>query len=315
MKVLIYGSGVIGSIFGAKLSLSGHDVTMLARGSRLAEIKEKGLILRNPDTGREEKAAVKVIEELSPDMEFDYIFVAMQATQVRAALDSLAENRSKNIVFVVNTCAGYAEWIKSIGEERLMIGFPSAGGERADGAVNCFIGKGFMRLFQTTTFGEAGGAYSRRVKTLIREFNRAGVPSVRCRDMDAWQKTHVAVVTSIANALYGHNCDNKRLSRSYTDVKNMVLGIKEGFSVLKRLGIEPAPKKLRLLFGLPAAFLAAAFGLFMKTRLAEITMAKHCVAAKSEMMFLQNEFDVLIEKSGVPAPHIDKLKENLIRRA
>lgn len=40
MKLLIYGAGVIGSIFGARLALAGHDVTMLARGKRLAEIKE-----------------------------------------------------------------------------------------------------------------------------------------------------------------------------------------------------------------------------------------------------------------------------------
>lgn len=37
---------------------------------------------------------------------------------------------------------------------------------------------------------------------------KAGIPSVFCSDMDAWQKTHVAVITNIANALYGIKCDN-----------------------------------------------------------------------------------------------------------
>ena len=40
MKILIYGAGVIGSIFAAKLALSGQDVTVLARGKRLEELKE-----------------------------------------------------------------------------------------------------------------------------------------------------------------------------------------------------------------------------------------------------------------------------------
>ncbi len=49
----------------------------------------------------------------------------------------------------------------------------------------------------------------------------------------------------------------------------------------------------------------------MRTTLAETTMAKYCVVAKSEMIYLQQEFDELIRKSGVQTPVIDKLKKNL----
>lgn len=42
MNVLIYGAGVIGSIFAAKLCLSGQNVTVLARGKRLEEIRDTG---------------------------------------------------------------------------------------------------------------------------------------------------------------------------------------------------------------------------------------------------------------------------------
>lgn len=185
MKILIFGSGVIGSIFGAKLALAGQDVTMLARGNRLSEIKDKGLILRDQATGREEKAKVKVIEQLLPGMKFDYILVALQRTQIDAVLENLAQNCSPNIVFVVNTPAGYGEWLKAIGSDRLLIGFPSAGGERVNGTVNFFLRKGLMRCFQTTTFGEARPEYTPRVKAIIRALKRAGIPSVYCADMDA----------------------------------------------------------------------------------------------------------------------------------
>lgn len=245
MKILIYGAGVIGSIFAAKLSSSGQDITMLARGTRLAEIRNMGVVLRNPKTGKEEKAYVKVIERLLPHMEFDYIFVVMQRTQIGSVLDKLSQNSSKNIVFVVNTAAGYDEWIKAVGVNRLMIGFPSAGGERINGVINYYVGKGLTRGFQTTTFGEASQKYTQRVKDIIQAFNHAGISSVYCSNMDAWQKTHVAMVTSIANALYGYDCDNKKLAASYKDIRNMVLGIKEGFSVLKHLGIKTTPQKLR----------------------------------------------------------------------
>ena len=193
MKILIYGAGVIGSIFATKLSLSGQDVTVLARNKRFEEISKSGIILRNPRTQHIETTFVKVIDALPKDMFFDYILVVMQRTQVGDILDILAENKSKNIVFVVNTASGYQEWAKVIGSDRLMIGFPSAGGERKAGIVDYFIGKGLLRGFQTTTFGEYDGKKTQRVKDLIKAFQSAGIPSVFCKNMDLWQKTHVAM--------------------------------------------------------------------------------------------------------------------------
>lgn len=38
MRILIYGAGVIGSIFAGKLASTGCDVTILAGGKRLNEL-------------------------------------------------------------------------------------------------------------------------------------------------------------------------------------------------------------------------------------------------------------------------------------
>lgn len=311
MKILIYGAGVIGSIFAAKLTLSGLDVTVLARNKRFEEIQKSGIILRNPSTKQTETASVKVIDKLTEEMIFDYIIVVMQRTQVGDILETLSKNQSKNIVFVVNTASGYNEWLKPIGDERLLIGFPSAGGERKDGVVEYFIGKGIMRIFQTTTFGEVNGERSQRVKEIIKIFKKAGIPSVFSKNMNVWQKTHVAMVTCIANALYGYNCNNYNLATSERDVREMVMGIKEGFAVLKKLGMHPTPAKL-MYFNLPIGILTFVFKLVIKTKLAEITMSKHCIAAKSEMVYLQNEFDELINRSKIETPNINALRKKLL---
>ena len=310
MKILIYGAGVIGSIFAGKLALSKYNVTVLARGARFEEIKKKGIVLVNPKNKSRKCASVHVIDSLLPDANFDYIIVTMQRNQVEEVLPVLAANSSKNIVFVVNTADGYDKWVNAVGKDRLMIGFPSAGGERNNGEVHYFVGKGLQRVFQTTTFGEYKGIKTERVKILIDIFNHAQIPSVFCSDMDAWQKTHVGLVTSIANALYGYNCDNFRLGRSYKDVKDMVIGIKEGLQVLRKNDIMPTPKKL-IWLSLPTPILTLMFCLFMRTTLAETTMAKHCVVAKPEMILLQSEFDKLITKCGMRTPGIEKLKRNL----
>lgn len=307
MRFLIYGAGVIGSIFAGKLALAGYDVTVLARGERAEEIRANGILLSIPGGNQYEHIPVTVIDQLAPEDLYDYILVVMQRTQVDSVLPILSQNHTKNIVFVVNTASGYDNWVKAVGSERLMLGFPSAGGERIHGKVVYFIGKGAIRAFQTTTFGEYSGKKTERIRKLIKAFKHAGIPSVFCSDMDAWQKTHVAMILCIANALYQFECDNYRLARSYLYMRLMVSAIKEGFSVLGRLGYKTTPAKLNYL-KLPAWLTGAIFKIIMGTKLAEITMAKHCIAAKPELTCLQAEFDALIAQSGLRTPSLDKLR-------
>lgn len=311
MRILVYGAGVIGGIFAGKLYEAGHDVTMLARGSRYGELIKDGLVLEDVYTENRTVSKINVIDNLEKDDCYDYILVVMQKNQVENVLTSLKENCSPNIVFVVNNALGYKKWADAIGADRLMIGFPSAGGERTDkGIVRYFVGKGIIRLFQTTTFGEYDGVKSKRVQKLIDAFNQAGIASVFCRNMDAWQKHHVAIVTCIANALYAYDGNNYEMAKSSEDVRRMLHGIKEGFSILKALKYPVTPLKLNY-FLLPNTLLLLIFKPLMGTKLAEITMSKHAMAAINEMKFLQEEFDLLSSESGIHTSAIDELKVNL----
>jgi 2-dehydropantoate 2-reductase len=47
MKWVVYGAGAIGAVLAARLSASGEDVTIIARGEHLAAIRERGLLLRS----------------------------------------------------------------------------------------------------------------------------------------------------------------------------------------------------------------------------------------------------------------------------
>ena len=49
MKFAIYGAGAIGAWMGAKLSVAGHDVSLIARGPHLAAMQERGVTVRSPD--------------------------------------------------------------------------------------------------------------------------------------------------------------------------------------------------------------------------------------------------------------------------
>lgn len=47
MKILIFGAGVTGSVYAAKLKNAGVDITLLARGKRLEHIKKYGIVLKH----------------------------------------------------------------------------------------------------------------------------------------------------------------------------------------------------------------------------------------------------------------------------
>jgi len=53
MKILIYGAGVIGSIYAAKLYQTGCDVTLLARDKHYERLKQNGIIIKNILTGKQ----------------------------------------------------------------------------------------------------------------------------------------------------------------------------------------------------------------------------------------------------------------------
>jgi len=46
-KVLVIGAGVIGSFNAARLKDGGKDVTLLARGQRLEDLREHGVVLED----------------------------------------------------------------------------------------------------------------------------------------------------------------------------------------------------------------------------------------------------------------------------
>ena len=292
MKILVYGAGVIGSIFAGKLAKKGYNITVLARGNRFREIIENGIVLKNSLNNKLDTINIKVIDTLNENDIYDYIIVAVQNNQTNDILPVLEKNKSQNIVFVVNNPLGYKHWIKIIGYERIMIGFPSAGGERINGVVNYFIGKGIVKLFQSTTFGELNGKKTERLKKLYSVFKKSGFsPSINNK-MDWWQKTHLSIVLPIAKALYRYQSNNYELAKSYETLRNMVLATRELFSVLKSNNIKITPRKL-LFYYLPVNIIGKIWQIVMKTKIAEYAMAKHTIVGKEEMEILEKQFITL----------------------
>ena len=93
MKILIYGAGVIGSLYAALLSENkDNDVAVYARGKRLDELRINGL--RYSKNGEVHTADIEVVEAVKNDDIFDYIFLTVRENQLYKALEELRNNTS-----------------------------------------------------------------------------------------------------------------------------------------------------------------------------------------------------------------------------
>ena len=305
-KIFFFGAGVLGSLYAARLTQSGLDVTLLARKSRLDDIKKYGIVLEHALTGQREVVPVPVVEHLHENNAYDLIVVLVRKNQLASVLPILASHKATpNILFMVNNPSGYADWANAIGRERLVLGFAGAGGTLVGHVVRYVV---VSRLLQPTTFGELDGFSSARLKEIMRAFRSAGFPTAMTSNMDAWQKTHVAWISPLANALYRVNCDNHVLARSPDVVRLAIKAVREGFNVLRALGIPITPAKLRMWEWIPGSLLVQLLMLWANTNHFRTVAVEHTAAAADEMYQIAEEFRTLAVSASVATPAIDELR-------
>ena len=308
MKVLVYGAGPLGSVFAARLQQGGHDVSILARGARLAELCEYGIVLHDVQTDAQSVTRVKVVEALSPEDAYDLVLVVMRKNNALSVLPVLAANQqTPNVLFLMNNAAGPGAMVEALGEERVLIGFPYAAGYREGHVVHCLVGS--EQEPTRVPFGEVDGWVRERTTQIAAVFESApGLGAEMRGDMDAWLKYHVAfLIPGLAAALYGAGTDRVRLAHTRDLVVLAVRAMREGFQVLKALGYPITPARYRVFARLPEPILVWGFQKRLQEELIETAMVRHAAAARDEMKHLADEFLALARTTSVPTPNIDRL--------
>ena len=131
MKILVYGAGVIGSLYAGKLQAGGHSVTVLARGDRLSEIRHYGLVLQDVISGGRMAIKVETAERIAADAQYDIALVTVRRDQLTSAVPELEADRSiPNVLFMLNNPTGTESLAERLGRDRVLLGFPGAGGTR-----------------------------------------------------------------------------------------------------------------------------------------------------------------------------------------
>lgn len=312
MKILVYGSGPLGSLFAAKLGQSGNDVSILARGQRLADLREYGIVLEDWRTKEQSTTRVNVVEQLASEDAYDLVLVIMRKNNALDILPVLTANRhTPNVAFMMNNAAGPGCWIEALGKERVLIGFPSSAGYR-DGHVIHYV-TGTEDKPMSILLGEVDGQITERTRQVAQIFDQ--VPGWRAEirsDMDTWHRYHVALLMpSLAPALYACGTDNRRLARTRDAVTLAVRAIREGFRVLQSLSLPVTPSQFKFLTWLPEPVLVPLLQHFLADEQVEIAMVRHANAARDEIKHLTDEFLTLARPTGVPTPAIDRLYPHL----
>jgi 2-dehydropantoate 2-reductase len=291
-RILIFGAGVIGSIYAGKLALSGQNVTILARNKRLIELQEKGLLLKSNQDKTIIKVNVTVISELRDDDLYDFVFVILRKDHLAAALPILSKNKSQNFVFMINTPSGYLDWINSLGVNKIIPAFPGAGGKIDNGVVHYTLTSEFI---QPTTFGEIGGNRTERILKLKDCLRKAGFPVAISKNMDIWQKSHVAMVCPLSYGIYYDGGNNYTFAKNRTAIKQMNLALRETFNFLKHSGIGITPPKLNAFRWIPITILNLLIPIIFNTKWAETVISNHALSGRDEIEMLTNDFIALAE--------------------
>lgn len=309
-RILVIGGGVIGSVYAAWLEHAGHDVTMLARGQRLEEVREHGLLIEDASTRTRIAIPVAVTDHLYAGDKADIVIVAVRLDQVGDVLPLLAANTEiPTVLSLLNDAFGAERFADALGSERTVLGFPGIGGRREGELI-----KYYVLPQQPTILGEVDGRRTTRLRTLADMLSATGHGHrvATTTNMDGWLKTHAIFVTCLSAALAGAGDDSVRLAHDRRQVSFMVQAIQEGFRALKVQGLEVTPSNLDVLFDrMPRWFATSYWQRTLQGPVGTLAIAPHARAARAEMALLADQVNQLLQPSSQSVPTLRQLLATL----
>ena len=279
MRVLIYGTGVIGSLYAVLLAEAGINVTVYARGKRLQSLLSKGLLYWKKD--KILTADVKVLSSLETDDCYDFIFLTVREDQLITALEELKDNNSPTIVTMVNSLDTYDKWEQICGKGRILPAFPGAGGSIEGDVLDAAL---TPRLIQPTTFGKTDG----RERKLAEIFKQAHIPYQTVEDMHVWQICHLGMVVAIADAYYESD-DPEHAGYDHALMRKTAKRLKRNFRYIKKKGIKLSPIKMNIFLIMPVPIIAMILGFTFRSDFGNRFMYQHSMKAPDEMRRLHEQ--------------------------
>lgn len=283
-RLLIFGAGVIGSIYALRFAQYGLDVTVLARGKRLDELKKNGL--RYNDNGTIKQIPIKTIDKLEDDDVYDYIFVPVRYDQVESALTVIKNNQSKTIVTLTNTM-GYDHWLEIV-DDRLLPGFPGAGGDIKEDVLYAQFGS---EKHQGTIFGEINGLVTERVKDLAKIFETVDLQYEIQKNILAFHISHTALAIVNKHFYTEDGMVDVETAKSESILCKIAADIKQNIQLVEHAGIPVIPPETKAMGELPDNDIISRYRQMLSNDfIIDAKLGNHAVNQKAEIMLLDETF-------------------------
>ena len=233
MKIILIGAGRIGSAVAFCLAKAGHDVAVVARGARLATLSRDGAIVAVDG----QRMPVKVEAAFDPAIPYDLAIVTVPEHQLAPLLPALSASRANTILLMFNTFQGTEPYRTLVGAERFAFGFPNMSAYLVDQRLRFRVdGPGMV-----TTMSNA---------VLAKRFKEAGMPCEVEDDMDAFLRSHVALVVPLFLAAL--LTWRRATQLTWSEARQLEVAWTEGFELVRGLGHTPKPRLLATLLDMPS---------------------------------------------------------------
>lgn len=191
MRILMFGRGVIATIYGQALQQSGHEVEFYVRPGRAAEygdeVETDVVDARRAPLGRRARTTfrTRLRETLEPDDGFELVVLSVGHHRLTEAAESLASRVGDATVLVLgNVWDEPLAAVAPLPPDQVIFGFPQAGGG--------FGGDGVLHgaLLRSVVLGTAGSSANPRELSARVAFRQAGFTITEEKDMRGWLLLH-----------------------------------------------------------------------------------------------------------------------------
>lgn len=233
MKITLIGAGRIGSTVAFCLAKAGHDLTVVARDARFDTLNRDGAIV----TVDGQRVPVKVVSMLDPSTPYDLAIVTVPEHQVGPLLPALAASRVDTILLMFNTFRGTEPYRAIVGAARFAFGFPNMSAYLVDQRLRFRVnGPGMVTTMSSPV--------------LAKLFGEAAMPSEVEYDMDAFLRSHVALVVPLFLAAL--LTWRRATQLTWSEATQLDAAWTEGFELVRSLGHTPKPRLLAMLLRMPS---------------------------------------------------------------
>lgn len=236
MKILMFGRGVISTLYGWALEKAGNDVDFYVRPGRSAAFGPTvDLDVRDGRASRRGKPVtgpwpITLREDLEADHDYDLIIVSVNHDQLDTAVDFLSTRIGAATVLIFNNLwAEPAAAADRLPREQVVWGFPGGGG----GFSGSTLRGGFVK---SVFLGDIDGSSRTDRHKAVRElFSAAGFSISHVADFHSWLWFHFILDAGIMVGWLRMGSFDK-LVRSRPALSEVVRLVREMIPVLKAKG-------------------------------------------------------------------------------